>query len=268
MFQSQKGIWLLDRGLRTSYIGAPVEAFNSANVLSAVAIPNSNRVLFTLDSGITLMYDYFVGKWGTFVGIPGISSVIYNNLHTFLSAPTTVTPPSGAPYTTPAQVFQETPGQYLDGANPVQMSFVTGWISMAGLQGYTRAYWLYLLGNYISPHFITVGIAYDFNSSVQQLAKLTPTNASGSWGGSPLWGNSDGTETADDESWGGTSDVEQWEIGFQQQTCQAFQISFNEIFDPSKGIIAGAGLTLSAMELVVGLKKGFPKNIPATNKTG
>ncbi|MGD0455915.1 MAG: hypothetical protein ABSB69_20195, partial [Solirubrobacteraceae bacterium] len=111
MFQSDKGIWLLGRDLSTSYIGAPVEAFNSATVNSATAIPGTNQVRFTISTDQTLMYDYYYQQWGTFVGVPGISGTIYQNLHTYLTA-------SGA-------VAQETPGQYLDNGNPVLLSFTT-----------------------------------------------------------------------------------------------------------------------------------------------
>jgi len=268
MFQSLKGIWILKRNLTVNYIGAPAEAYNSANVLSAIAIPNANRVVFTLDNGISLMYDYYVGQWGTYNGIAGISSTVYNGLHTFLSAPITVSPPGNISYTTASQVYQETPGVYLDGPNPTLMAFTTGWISMAGLQGYKRAYWLYILATYFSPHKFTIGVSYDFNSSIVQLALVTPGNSTGAWGGDDIWGVADTTVTVTQETWGGSSSVEQWQINFQYQTCQAFQLTFNELYDATKGIPAGAGLTMSAMELVAGISKGFPRNIPATNKTG
>ena len=133
MFQSDKGIWLLGRGMEVSYIGAPVEAYTkTAVVQSAVAIPGTTQVRFTLDSGITLMYDYFFQQWGTFAGVPAISSTLYQNLHTFINS-------SGA-------VYQESPGIYLDGSNPVKMKFTTSWINLAGLQGYQRAYFFYMLG--------------------------------------------------------------------------------------------------------------------------
>lgn len=268
MFQSQKGIWLLDRGLGARYIGAPMEKYNANTILSSVAIPNSNRIVFTLDNGISLAYDYFVGTWSTFTGINGISSTIYNGLHTYLSAPITVSPPTDIPYTTSAQVYQETPNLYLDGANPVQMAFTTGWISLAGLQGFKRAYWIIILGNYISPHTFSFGIAFDFNPAIIQQPIITPTNSAESWGDDAFWGQDNDPEMVTDDTWGGTSDVEQWQINFQRQTCQSFQLTFNEIYDPSKNIPAGAGLTLSSMNLIVGLKKGYPRNIAASNKVG
>lgn len=227
MFQSNKGIWLLGRDLSTTYIGKDVEALaNIATVLSAITIPNTNQVRFTLNTGITLMYDYFVGEWGTFQGIPGISSVLYQNKHTFVNSS--------------SSVFQETPGIYQDGLNPTLMSFTTGWVNLAGLQGYKRAYKAYLLGTYFSPHNFTMSIGYDYNSAITQTITVNPTNTVGSG-----------------------SQVEQWQLNFQNPQCQSFQLTFNEVASQS----AGQGLSLTGLDLVYGTKKAWPGNLPIKNRS-
>jgi hypothetical protein len=241
MFQSDKGIWLLSRDLSTSYIGSPVQAFNDDTVTSALTIPGTNQVRFTLDSNTTLVYDYFYGQWGEFEGLPSISSVIYNGEHTILNS-----------Y---GQILQETANTYLDGSNPVLVSFKTGWMNLAGLQGFERAYFFYLLGQYLSPHKIRIEIAYDYNSSPSQSLVITPDNYSPPWGGDSLWGSS--------SPWGGPSQVEQWRIFFQRQKCQAFQLTISEIFDSSLGVAAGAGFTLSGLNLIVGAKSGYPRLDPS-----
>ena len=238
MFQSDKGIWLLGRDLSSSYIGAPVESFTqNAKVLSAVNIPATNQVRFTLDSGVTLMYDYYYGQWGTFVNIPAISSTLYQNLHTYLDI-----------Y---GRVAQESAGVYLDPSGPVLMQFTTSWLNLAGLQGFERAYFFYLLGTYLSPHKLTVDIAYDYNSSPTQSTTISPDNFAANWGGEQLWGSG--------QSWGGNGNIEQWRVFLKQQKCSAFQISIQESYDPSFGIPAGAGLTMSGIDLVVGQKSGYPR---------
>lgn len=241
MFQSDKGIWLLGRDLSTSYIGAAVEKFTeAATVLSAVNVPGTNQVRFTLDSGITLMYDYYYGEWGTFINIPALSSTLYQSLHTYMNSF--------------GQVFQETPGSYLDGSNPVLISFTTSWLNLAGLQGYERAYFFYLLGKYITPHKLAVQISYDYNPSPTQQSIITPDNYAPPWGSETLWGGS--------SYWGGQSNVEQWRVFLQQQKCEAFQVTINELFDPEFNTLAGAGLTLSGLALVVGLKSSYPRLKP------
>ncbi len=233
MFQSSKGIWLLSRGLSVEYIGAAVEKYNSINVNSAINVPGTNRVEFSLDSGATLIYDYFVGQWGTFSGAPAIASTIYQDLPTHIN--------SGG------VAFQETPDQYLDLGNPVLMSLQTGWISLAGLSGYQRAYYVYLLGTFISPHKLQVDLSYDFSPAPSQGVLITPRNYSLPFGGDPIYG--------DATPYGGPTSLEQWKIHIQRQTCQVIQISMQEIFDPSFGTVAGEGLTLTGFTCLAGFKK-------------
>lgn len=235
MFQSNKGIWLLGRDLSTSYIGADVELFNQYLVNSAVNVPGTNEVRFTLSNGVTLMYDYFYNRWGTFVGVPAISSTLYQGRHTYINSF--------------GSVFQETPGQYLDNGNPVLLAFTTSWINLAGLQGYQRAYFFYLLGQYLTPHKLNLTIAYDYNSSPLQSVLISPDNFSPAYGGSSPYGQ--------ENQYGGPGNIEQWRIFLTKQRCQSFQITMQEIYDPSFGVPAGEGLTLSGLNLIVALKKGW-----------
>jgi len=253
MFQSDKGIWLLGRDLSTNYIGAPVEEFNSSVVDSAINVPETNQVRFTLSTGQTLMYDYFYGQWGTFVGIPGISSALYQNLHTFLNA-------NGA-------VFQETPNQYLDGANPVLLSFTTSWVQIAGLQGYQRAYWIYLLGTYYSPHKLNMQIAYDYNPSDQQNTLVTPVNQNLIYGSSqmPVYGQLSPYGGGGSVQSGSVSNIEDGRVFLNKQRCMSFQVTVSEVYDPSFGQPAGQGLTLSGLNLIVAAKKGWRSQPAATS---
>lgn len=223
MFQSDKGIWLLGRDLSTNYIGAPVEEFNSSSITSATTVPGQNQVRFTISSGTTLMYDYFYEQWGTFINVPAVSSTLYNSLHTYIDS-------SG-------NVFQETPGLYLDGTNPVLMSFITSWLNLANFQSYQRAYFFYILGTYYTPHKLNFQIAYDFNSTPTQDVVISPINYSSNLGVS------------------GT--LENWRIFLQKQRCQSFQIQFNETYDASFGIPAGQGLSISGLNIIIGAKKSF-----------
>jgi hypothetical protein len=239
MFQSSKGIWLLDRTLNTTYIGADVEdATTGSLVVSASNIPNSNEVRFTMDSGVTLVYNYYFGQWSTFTNIPAIDSTIYDNLLTFINDR--------------GEVYQESPGLYLDGSRPVLMRFTTGWLNLGGLQGFERAYEFYLLGTYISPHKLVLSIAYDYNSSPTQSTIITPDNYAGFYGDAALYGSN--------SPYGGQSQLEQWRVFLKQQKCQAFQITLQEQFDPSINTMpAGEGLSLSGINLTVGVKDSKPR---------
>lgn len=239
MFQSDKGIWLLGRGLDTSYIGAPVQDLTlGANVLSAVNVPETNQVRFTLDTGITLMYDYYYGQWGTFVGVPAVSSCIYQEMHTFINS-------SGAAY-------QESAGQYLDGSNPVLMRFKTGPLRLGELQNYQRAYFFYLLGTFISPHKLWIGLSYDYENSPSQSMVISPNNYS-----TPFGSGASQSPFGQGTPFGGPSGLENWRVFLERQRCSAFNITLQEIFDSSLNTAAGAGLTISGLNIVCAFKKAF-----------
>lgn len=232
MFQSDKGIWLLSHALQVSYIGAPVEKFNPSTVNSAVIVPGTTQARFTLNTNQTLMYDYFYQQWGTFVGVSALSSTLYQGLHTYIS-------PRGG-------VFQETPGQYLDNGNPVLIQFQTGPIWLAGILGYQRAWELMLQGSYYSPHFLVVNIAFDYGASSQQY--IIGQSGTGVYGSDAIYGQT--------IPFGGPSISRPQRIQLDDQRCQTFQFSFQEQYDPSQGVAAGAGFTLSNVSCLVGIKKG------------
>lgn len=225
MFQSDNGIWMLGRDLSIKYVGKEVEGYNSQTVTSAVCVPGTNEVRFSLGNGLRIVYDLLADQWTSFSGISVQSGVIVNSIDTVVT-------PTG-------QVYQETPNVYLDGTVPVVMSFTTGWINLSGLQGYARAYWMEILGTFISPHTYTIGIAYDYNPAIVQTSTINPYNTIGSG-----------------------SFIEQWEIAFARPQCQSFQLTFNEI---SSGL-AGAGIMISGISLTYGKKKSFARNIAPRNK--
>lgn len=235
MFQSDKGIWLLGRDLSTNYIGAAVEAFNSQTVLSATAIPATNQVRFILNNNLTLMYDYYFNQWATHTNINAISATLYQGAHTYLNS-----------Y---GQIFQELQNSYLDGSVPVLMSLTTSWINIGGLQGFERFYFGFLLGTYLSPFKLNVNLAYNYNASAIQSIVVTPDNFEAPWGGEALWGSG--------APWGGPGNVFSARLFPSTHKCESFQVSIQENYDASFGVAPGAGLTLSGLSLIVGIKKGY-----------
>lgn len=235
MFQSDKGIWLLGRDLGTKYIGDGVEFYNNILVASANTIPGTNQVRFVLVNDVTLMFDYYEQQWGAFSNLEAISATLYQGLHTYLNK-------FGV-------VYQETPGKYLDGSKPVLINLTTAWINAAGLKGYERFYFMYLLGTYFTPFKLLVSLAYDYNENPAQTIMVTPDNFSGSYGDDLYYG--------DEDPYGGPANPFQARIFPKNQKCQTFQVSIQEIYDSSLGVAAGQGLSLSGMNLIVGIKKGY-----------
>jgi hypothetical protein len=247
MFQSNKGIWLLGRDLSTQYIGAPVEDLTAGQtVTSALNIPETNQVRFALTSGLTVMFDYYYSQWGSFSGISNVSGTVYQDLHTFIDS-----------Y---GGIYQETPGQYLDGPNPVLMNFRTGPIRLGALQNYQRAYFFYLLGDYLSPHKLYVQLSYDYDVAPSQSFIISPNNYS------PPYGTGNEQNLYGQQlTYGGALSLENWRVFLQKQRCMAFAIEMQEVFDPTFGAVAGAGLTLSGLNVICGFKSGFRPQPAATS---
>lgn len=237
MFQSDKGIWRLGRDLSTLYVGAPVEGFNTASATSALVVPGTTQVRFGLDNTQALMYDYFFQQWGTFNNIRSISGTLYNGLHTYLT-------PEG-------KILQEKPGTYADDSSPVLMSFTTAWTSLAGLQGFERFYSGYLLGTYKSPFKLQLTLAYDYKQAQAQSILVTPSQTPATYGSEASYGSG--------PAYGGQVDAEVFEARFFPaiQKCETIQVGIQEVFDPSFGTSPGEGLTLSGLDLIIGVKRGF-----------
>lgn len=214
MFQSAIGIWLLGRDLSTNYIGAAVEKFNSSQVLAAVTVANETRCAFIQASGNILIYDYFFGRWSTDTGIPSIGATIYQGLQTMLNS-------SG-------QVYQETPGVYLDLTNPVLMRYTTPWIKFGNqLQNLQRVQHFMILGSYYSPTQLSIQMAYDFNPTIVQTTPITLNNF-------PVYN---------------------WRVFLDRQKCRSMQITIQEVYTGTPG----AGFDFSGLDIVGAGKLTFPK---------
>jgi hypothetical protein len=133
----------------------------------------------------------------------------------------------------------------VDGSSPVLLGFTTSWFNLATLQGYERFYDLYILARYLSPHFLLVQIAYDYNDSIVHQKIISPDNFSSS-APSPF-----GVPVP----FGAPGNREQWKIDAKKQLCQSFQLTFSEIFNPAPGAVPGAGFTMSGLTMNVGIKK-------------
>ena len=250
MFQSNngKGIWIIDRSLQVSYIGADVQRFNDYTVTSAQLVPNTTQVRFTLsDNQPVLIYNYYYKQWSwdDYSGHKPVAATVYQSLFTYINDL--------------GLVLQETPGTYSDNGTRIGMSLTTGWLSLGGFQGYQRLYAIYLIGRYISAHDLSISVAYDYNPDNVDTCRITPAGLLGNvaYGDDPYYGST--------QFYGGTGEGprEQFRINVSRQKCQAIQITIREILNADDPTI-GAGLTLEAINLLAGIKGSYPR-LPATN---
>jgi hypothetical protein len=229
MYQSQKGIYLLDRSLGTgNYIGAPVENLIAGyTVVSSFVVPDQNQVRFILsptagDSTETtiLVFDYLVQQWTSYTtelgAYPLYAAAVYQPTGTI------------AMMANNGRIFYEDPTSYLDNGNKYAMGLTTGWLSMAGIQGFQRLWKFLILGEWLSSHTLYVEIAYDYNDNQIQYDQI------------PV----------------GSSLVPyQFRINSQYQKCAAVQISISE----TPGGTNGASMSLANLALEVGTEGGVQR---------
>jgi hypothetical protein len=240
MYQSAKGIYLLNRALQDEYVGADVEAYNSATVRSVVMVPNANEVRFYLSTGVALSYDYLFKQWSVSTNMAARSAAAYQSVGAFISS-------SG-------QVYQETPGTYLDDAAGISMRVKTAWLALAGLQGFQRARTMHVLGDYFGGHTLSVKVRYDYVDDVAQTVSLDPTLLmDSSLLGAPL-GSILG---------GGSAPAYQYRVSLTRQKCEAIQVEIQDVQSSS----FNEGLALSALTFDVGVKSGAAR-LPVVQTAG
>jgi hypothetical protein len=241
MFQSAKGIYLLNRSLATEYIGAPVESFNTLTVTSSVVLPDDNEVRFTSSNGTVLTYNYFFNQWSTFTNHQAVGSTIWQDLFCWLRS-------NGITY--------KESTSFTDDTTPVQLRLTTAWIKAQQIQGFKRIWRMALLGEFRSTHSFKVKIAYDYNPAYVEEFTLTTDGM-----GITFYGDS--SPYGDEAVYGGVADsVFQLRSRLARQKCESIKFEFSDIL----GTSTGESFLLNELALEVGYKGGLMKLSSA--KTG
>jgi hypothetical protein len=249
MFQSEKGIYLVDRQLQVSYLGQQLDLITTKNpdfeVTSSVNLPDQNQVYFTTSTDQVLVYDTYFKNWFTHsLQFTPISSTLLNNSWYVSST---------------SEVFKSVPGNNYDGNNLAVISTIkTNWISLNQLEGFGRVYAILILGeNAELAHRLNVNLYYDFKEAPSEQLSIVPNSlVDSTYGddatygsGSPYGGSFDGTY--------------QFVIRPAQQKCTSIQI---EIFDSFPTGARTESFKFSGIALVVGIKQGWNKNLSYTRR--
>jgi hypothetical protein len=237
MFQSSKGKYLLDRGLNLTYIGAPVEAYDSYTVTSADLIEAQNQVRF-LTTGPCLIYDTFYEQWTTFDNHEGKDAIRWNGDYVYLRSSL-------------GHVYKETADYYLDDNRTITLQAETPWIKVGSVQNYQRVRRLHVIGDYFSEHQLQVDMAYDYFNAYPDTLTWSPATAAivsgtfgtGTYGSEPVFG-------------GVADNVYQARFHIPRQKCQAIKFRISNIQPASS---SGKALALSHLQLECALKQGQAK---------
>lgn len=241
MFQSRKGIYLIDRSLQVQYIGAPVDAYNAESITSAILAADTNQVRFTLGGGKSLVFDYFVQQWGTFTNQYAVDSIIWQNTPVMLRSNGTV--------------LRQTSGVFTDDGSPIRLKLTTSWFSFAKLQGFQRVRRMQVLGAWKSAHNLQIDACVDFDDVPVQSVVVSPETPS-AYGATSPYGN--------EVPYGGGFQLYQWRVDLARQKTQSVKFTIQDL---PTATASGEGCSLSSIGFEVGAKVGLAK-VPATRIAG
>lgn len=172
MFQSARGIYLLDRGLGLTYIGAPVETYTlAANVVDASPVRGTTQVRFVMASGRCLVWDYQTKTWSTFILPVGGSSIVG-----------CVDATAGWYYVTAdGKLRLEVSGATTDDGAAIVPVISLPHLTFAGLSGYQRVRSLDFLFDVVGNHTFSVDAEFNYSGALtgspktKAMTTATPT---------------------------------------------------------------------------------------------
>jgi hypothetical protein len=224
------------------YVGDRVEAYNEQTVTSIQIVGELNQVRCLLSEDRALVYNYNLQRWATFENHGGKSSISIGQDYYYLREDGTL--------------YKENRASFSDASSPIKLKMVTGWLSMAELSGYQRAYNLFILGSYKSPHKLRVQIAYDFVDAFVDEVIIDSADFidAAAYGSDATYGES--------SPYGGNGALYQVRVDLEQQKCTSIKISVEDLQSNT-----GEGLSISGITVRAGVKEGGAK-LGTPNKYG
>lgn len=262
MFQSAKGIYLLERSGQVSYVGAPVEAYNAQAIARASVMPDRTQIVFLTDAGTTLLYDYLFGQWSTFTNHEGLDAAVVSGTYHYLRAD--------------GRVFREAIGAYSDAGTRIRVRIETAWIHMQEqLQGFQRFWHAHILGTWQSPHQLGIQYRTDYSLGWTDSYWLDATGLSSSsgWitglgaaaiGVDPITGSNYGDANYGDGNYGGTlPDIYEWRLHLNEKG-KSIQFRFEDF--EAVGYL-GASFELTELLITGGIKGNAQRPAIAARST-
>lgn len=161
LFKSPKGIWAIDRSLQTTYIGEKIQDYNSYSVNAMTLLKDDARIqLLIAGVGVVLCYDYTNGRWSVFTNHSGEDACVWQNKYCFASST--------------GQANKESTA-YTDGSTEITAKIKTGWLTVGGILGFERVWWVYLYGEWLSAHTLNIKINYPDGTSETHTFTQTTT---------------------------------------------------------------------------------------------
>jgi hypothetical protein len=145
VFPSQQGIYMIPKGGgAVQYIGERVQSYESSTFTSVDNIPNKAWIRFATSDGYVLQYDYQYDLWSVFTSTktPAVDATTWDGNHILASSD--------------GYVRQQLDGYYQDDSSNYDLVMTTSWYSPSGLGGYCQLDKVFIEGDYIDAHSLTI----------------------------------------------------------------------------------------------------------------
>ncbi len=243
VFETSRGLELLDRGLNITWIGRNVEDTLASfpTITSAVLVPDKEEIRFTCNAtggatGVVVIYDYTAKAWFTrkytdladtsTASVAFVDAALINGVYTMLTAG--------------GQVYQESSSTKLEnGTGFVAIDVVVAPVSPAGNLAWTRLKDVTLLGTSVTNHDLKVSVARNYATSYEQDNTFLAGSLATVVG--PL---------------------EKCRITMKTQKCHAIQVRIQDITPTTPGtypVSTGDGPILEALAFRVSKRPGVAK---------
>ncbi len=156
LFKSERGWWLLGRGMDVKYVGAAVEDYNAYDVNGVVLDPINGFVFITHDStNDVLVYFLEWDQWGTRRigdlgnGFRWSCSAMWQDRHCLVRYAV-------------GTVFKQSTSTYADNSIGYDFKLTTAWIRLAGMMGLQRVRRANFYADWQASHHLTITPDYDY----------------------------------------------------------------------------------------------------------
>lgn len=177
-YQSSTGLAQLNRSItvNSSWGILTQPLVQSLTLTGTASVPGQQQFRWVSADGTAVVYDYLVHRWSTYSNYDAVAYASWNGTTARLRSNGQV-------------LFEDSTTYQDDGANVV-MAVETAWLKPADLaQGFATVWYAEVLGNWKSPHILTIEVCYDYLNVPAQTVTWDPTQAgNGTYGSSTPYG--------------------------------------------------------------------------------
>ena len=228
LFQSQRGICLVNKQLEVSFIGGPVESYRESIITSAARLTDLQTIVFTHADNDAICMGYGKGAWTTFTGHQAYATtVIGTDLYML---------------TTNDKILKKSTAK-TDAGIPFATRLRTQWYQLGGLGGFERLYSFAIQGKVVSPYGLNVSVYRDFDETPSEVM---------------VFASEPFTVAGDEDTFADQNRVlQQIRVQPRYQKCSAICLEVSEFFPDGYGPFES--LEWHGMRFEIGVKKGSYK---------